>query len=268
MRSRPGLSGARYDGSALGRWTSQDWSAAPQAVPYAKLENPQSLNLYSYVLNNPLSAFDPDGHDCAKNGITCKVQMTQITQKVNFYNSDGNVTSTVSVKTNLTSISDSQTGAQVSVSASATATMVSGLQFNSSQLTSIGSTIGAIQQAGASMSLGADPSHLLTAITAKESTLGVLAPTNPLQLSCSSGKCANGDRSHNIQGALNDLQNKGKRSQFDPASTYSRYNGVPDIQQRATNVENFMNIYNGMSQSTFGFSPNTTPTAPIPPELQ
>ena len=45
--------GARYYGSALGRFTSPDWSATPQPVPYAKLENPQSLNLYAYVLNNP-----------------------------------------------------------------------------------------------------------------------------------------------------------------------------------------------------------------------
>ncbi len=54
--------GARYYGSALGRYTSPDWSAIPQAVPYADLSNPQSLNLYSYVLNNPLQAADPDGH--------------------------------------------------------------------------------------------------------------------------------------------------------------------------------------------------------------
>jgi hypothetical protein len=33
-------------------------------VPYAKLDNPQSLNLYGYVLNNPLSQTDPDGHEC------------------------------------------------------------------------------------------------------------------------------------------------------------------------------------------------------------
>lgn len=54
--------GARYFGSALGRFTSTDWSGKPQPVPYADLTNPQSLNLYGYVLNNPLSRVDPNGH--------------------------------------------------------------------------------------------------------------------------------------------------------------------------------------------------------------
>jgi RHS repeat-associated protein len=54
--------GARYYGSNMGRWMSPDWSAKASAVPYAKLDNPQSLNLYGYVGNNPLSARDIDGH--------------------------------------------------------------------------------------------------------------------------------------------------------------------------------------------------------------
>jgi len=56
--------GARYYGSAMGRWLSPDWAAKPEAVPYSKLDNPQSLNLYSYVENKPLSQVDPDGHCC------------------------------------------------------------------------------------------------------------------------------------------------------------------------------------------------------------
>lgn len=52
----------RYYASNLGRWTSPDWSANAEPVPYAKLDNPQSLNLYGYVGNNPLSRVDPDGH--------------------------------------------------------------------------------------------------------------------------------------------------------------------------------------------------------------
>ena len=54
--------GARYYNSSTGRFLSPDWSAIPAAVPYADLTNPQSLNLYSYVRNNPLSRVDPDGH--------------------------------------------------------------------------------------------------------------------------------------------------------------------------------------------------------------
>ncbi len=54
--------GARYYNSSLGRFLTPDWSQAPAAVPYANLENPQSLNLYAYVQNNPASAADAEGH--------------------------------------------------------------------------------------------------------------------------------------------------------------------------------------------------------------
>lgn len=54
---------ARYYSSSMGRFMSPDWSAKEEPVPYAKLDNPQSLNLYSYVLNNPVTAFDNDGHE-------------------------------------------------------------------------------------------------------------------------------------------------------------------------------------------------------------
>ncbi len=54
--------GARYYGSSLGRFMTPDWAAKPTAVPYAMFGNPQSLNLYSYVGNNPLMHADPDGH--------------------------------------------------------------------------------------------------------------------------------------------------------------------------------------------------------------
>jgi RHS repeat-associated protein len=55
--------GARYYASTMGRFMSPDWSAKEEPVPYAKLDDPQSLNLYAYVQNNPLIRLDKDGHD-------------------------------------------------------------------------------------------------------------------------------------------------------------------------------------------------------------
>ena len=54
--------GARYYASTMGRWLSPDWSAKAEPVPYAKLDDPQTLNLYAYVTNNPLTRRDVDGH--------------------------------------------------------------------------------------------------------------------------------------------------------------------------------------------------------------
>ena len=54
--------GARYFTSQMGRFMSPDWSAKVEPVPYAKLLVPQTLNLYSYVGNNPVSWVDRDGH--------------------------------------------------------------------------------------------------------------------------------------------------------------------------------------------------------------
>jgi RHS repeat-associated protein len=51
--------GARYYGSALGRFTS------PDSLVDQHPANPQSWNLYAYVRNNPLAAIDPTGnYDC------------------------------------------------------------------------------------------------------------------------------------------------------------------------------------------------------------
>jgi len=58
--------GARYYSSQFGRWTSADWSGGPSTVPYAELVNPQSLNLYAYARNNPVTSADLDGHVVAQ----------------------------------------------------------------------------------------------------------------------------------------------------------------------------------------------------------
>jgi RHS repeat-associated protein len=54
--------GARHYASTVGRFMVPDWEAKPTDVPYATFANPQSLNLYSYVQNNPTTLGDPDGH--------------------------------------------------------------------------------------------------------------------------------------------------------------------------------------------------------------
>jgi RHS repeat-associated protein len=53
---------ARYYASNDARFLTPDWSSVPEAVPYANLQNPQSLNLYDYVGDNPLGGIDANGH--------------------------------------------------------------------------------------------------------------------------------------------------------------------------------------------------------------
>jgi RHS repeat-associated protein len=59
---------ARYYSAGLGRFMIPDWAAKATAVPYAKFGDPQSLNLYAYVRNNPLSRADTDGHEVQGTG--------------------------------------------------------------------------------------------------------------------------------------------------------------------------------------------------------
>jgi RHS repeat-associated protein len=56
--------GARYYSSNMGRFLSPD----PSGLTYASATNPQSLNLYSYALNNPLTNIDPTGMYCFYGG--------------------------------------------------------------------------------------------------------------------------------------------------------------------------------------------------------
>jgi RHS repeat-associated protein len=53
---------ARYFSGVLGRFTGPDTSSRPQPTPYALRTDPQTLNLYSYLRNNPLARIDADGH--------------------------------------------------------------------------------------------------------------------------------------------------------------------------------------------------------------
>jgi RHS repeat-associated protein len=54
--------GARYYSNRFARWLSSDWSSVPVPIPYANLSNPQTLNLYAMVSDDPESFADLDGH--------------------------------------------------------------------------------------------------------------------------------------------------------------------------------------------------------------
>jgi RHS repeat-associated protein len=95
--------GARYYGSTMGRWLSPDWSSNPVSIPFARLDNPQTLNLYSYVGNNPLRRFDSNGHlDCsggALQDVACAV--TAAAKSVWSWLSSGGSSSSQSVSTTI-----------------------------------------------------------------------------------------------------------------------------------------------------------------------
>jgi hypothetical protein len=72
----------------FGRFLSADWSAVPAAVPYANLTNPQTLNLYAMVSDNPETYADLDGHmafpgEWWTNSASCGQQADQSTTAKN-----------------------------------------------------------------------------------------------------------------------------------------------------------------------------------------
>jgi RHS repeat-associated protein len=58
--------GARYFTSSLGRFMTPDWAARPTTVPYAVFGDPQTLNLYTYIENEPINRADADGHQAGE----------------------------------------------------------------------------------------------------------------------------------------------------------------------------------------------------------
>ncbi|HEY6347773.1 MAG TPA: RHS repeat-associated core domain-containing protein [Candidatus Angelobacter sp.] len=85
--------GARFYNPALSRFMSPDWSRGPAPVPYANFANPQSLNLYSFGLNNPMSMRDSDGHcpgdDCSKVKVTVTADTPSLLLNVPVKKADG-----------------------------------------------------------------------------------------------------------------------------------------------------------------------------------
>src|SRR6266566_3994160 len=96
--------GARYYSSSMGRWATPDWAAKPMAVPYAIFGNPQSLNLYSYVGNNPLLHFDPDGH-CWPVSACAQAVMAKVNQAQQWVQNKATTTSSPTVAATATFVS-------------------------------------------------------------------------------------------------------------------------------------------------------------------
>jgi RHS repeat-associated protein len=70
--------GARFYSPAGSRFMTPDWAAKATVVPYAEFGDPQTLNLYAYVRNNPILKPDADGHGDA--GTFCNTQCRYGTQ--------------------------------------------------------------------------------------------------------------------------------------------------------------------------------------------
>ena len=63
---------ARYNASFIGRFMSADPAGGKRA-------DPQTLNKYSYVRNNPLTVTDPTGlYTCQDDNNQCKLRMIRI----------------------------------------------------------------------------------------------------------------------------------------------------------------------------------------------
>jgi len=68
--------GARFYASIAGRFMTPDWAARPTGVPYAVYGDPQSLNLYAYVRNDPVTRADADGHAGHEGETVCSAHIT------------------------------------------------------------------------------------------------------------------------------------------------------------------------------------------------
>ena len=78
--------GARYFGSSMGRFLSSD----PSGIFLGNLGDPQQLNLYAYVRNNPINNTDPDGLDCTfLNSASGAIQDTNASENADECSFDG-----------------------------------------------------------------------------------------------------------------------------------------------------------------------------------
>jgi RHS repeat-associated protein len=90
--------GARYYSGAQGRFMSPDeFNGGPDdaltgkdiippgPLPYADVLDPQTINKYCYVRNNPLKYIDPDGHDILYANEALKARYDEIAEESNIF---------------------------------------------------------------------------------------------------------------------------------------------------------------------------------------
>jgi RHS repeat-associated protein len=125
--------GARYFSSSMGRWMTPDWSARPVTVPYAVFGDPQSLNLYLYVRNDPVSVADADGHVAGG----CAMFMSCMAEWVEG-NNNANKNSASNQSTTTTSTQDALDGNSTMISSTTTTTHLNddgSTTYNQSKIT-------------------------------------------------------------------------------------------------------------------------------------
>lgn len=127
--------GARYYGNWVGRFLTPDWAAKAAAIPYAQLDDPQSLNLYSYVRNRPTFVADLDGHDVGDGSQVTTTTTTSGPQTFTTSANGNTVTVTYTVTTTTTTVQDQQGNV---VSANVTSTMSGTVTVSNSKGQEIG----------------------------------------------------------------------------------------------------------------------------------
>ena len=173
--------GARFYSSTYGRFLSPDWSSVPVAVPYANLANPQTLNMYALVSDNPESFADLDGHCGEANGaiqnVPCPPAQTQTTPTPNSQNSyvtvDKNAgTATLTVTDSKTVVGKDANGNPISTTTTVTNTITVSTTGNNQVLggtTNTTTTVSSLApgaQTSSTTGTGTQPLNALQAVQA------------------------------------------------------------------------------------------------------
>jgi RHS repeat-associated protein len=241
---------ARYYTGSLGRFTSPDWSAKTDPVPYAVFADPQSLNLYAYVRNNPILNLDLNGH-CNPNDWGC-----------NKWDVDyGKMTHVFNVKYFWGTGQDAKwRSAQIAIHGDAVFAIPGGgsegqATYSKDEAKQIAHTVGTMLDAAKGFNLtGSEVSseRLLIGVAARESDFGLNPGTsdNPMQATpARSAKEFNNDKT-----AMRTLEKAGDRANWVPRDTYDLYNRGPNTKNWVPNSPNsnadiFERIYESMKDT-------------------